>query len=156
MPFSPDLTTSGAAVGAGFTTPTFTLVADLAPDVNSRQWYVSAKGGTQPSGVRVHSAGDPFTQTIRRVPYRALPARNLVTGNYPNVPMNRIEFLTRKSVIIDSAGTRRVMNLRTVAEIPAGAEIYDPDNIKASVSAHEGTIGEETADLADSYITGVI
>lgn len=156
MPFSPDLTTSGAAVGTGFTTPTYTLVADLPPDTNSRQWYVSAKGGTQPVGVRVHSAGDPFTQTIRRQPYKALPAKNLVTGAYGNVPMNRIEFLTRKSVIIDSSGTRRVMVLRTIAEIPAGSEVNDPDNIKAAVSAHEGTLGEETADLADSYVTGVI
>lgn len=156
MPFSPDLTTTGAAVGTGFTTPTYTLVSDLAPDVNSRQWYVSAKGGTQPSGVRVHSAGDPFTQTIRRQPYKALPPKNPTTGAYGNVPMNRIEFLTRKSVIIDSSGTRRVMNLRTIAEIPAGAEINDPDNIKAAVSCHEGTIGEETADLADSYVTGVV
>lgn len=156
MPFSPDLTTSGAAVGTGFTSPTFTLAADLSPDNNSRQWYVSAKGGTQPSGVRVHSAGDPFTQTIRRQPYKALPPMNPNTGAYGNVPMNRTEFLTRKSVIIDSAGTRRIMVLRTIAEIPAGAELNDPDNIKAAVSCHEGTIGEETADLADSYLTGVI
>lgn len=156
MPFSPDLSTSGAAVGTGFTTPTYTLAVDLPPDVNSRQWYVSAKGGTQPSGVRVHSAGDPFTQTIRRQPYKQLPAKNPVTGAYGNVPMNRIEFLTRKSVIIDSSGTRRVMVLRTIAEIPAGAETNDPDNIKAAVSCHEGTLGEETADLADSYVTGVI
>ncbi len=78
------------------------------------------------------------------------------TGAYGNVPMNRIEFLTRKSVIIDSSGTRRIMVLRTIAEIPAGAEINDPDNIKAAVSCHEGTLGEETADLADSYVTGVI
>jgi len=53
------------AAQTGLTSPTYTLVADIAPDVNGRQWAVSALGGTQ-TGVRTHSASDPFTITVMR------------------------------------------------------------------------------------------
>jgi hypothetical protein len=151
--FSPDLSTTGAAQ-TGFTSPTYTLAVDFPPDVNSRQWAVTVAGGTQ-TGVRTSTAGDPFTQTFRRAPYKALPAKNAVTGAYPNVPVNRTEVLTRKGVKIDSAGTIRVMTLRTIAEIPAGAELNDPANIRGAVSAHEGLMAEEASDFGDTLISGV-
>lgn len=152
--FSPDLSTTGAAQ-TGFTSPTYTLAADLAPDTNSRQWVVTATGGTQ-TDVRVSTAGDPFTTTIRRAPYKALPAKNPVNGSYGNVPRNRIELLTRKGVKIDSAGTIQVLILRTSVEIPAGAELSDAPNIRAAVSAHFGLQAEEASDFGDSLISGVI
>jgi hypothetical protein len=152
--FSPDLTTTGAAQ-TGFTSPTYSLGVDLAPDANSRQWVVTALGGTQ-ADVRTSTAGDPFTSTIRRAPYKALPAKNPVNGSYGNVPRNRIELLTRKGVKIDTSGVIQVMNIRTIVEIPAGAELNDAPNIRAAVSAHFGLQNEESADFGDSLITGVI
>jgi hypothetical protein len=154
MTWSPDLSTTGASI-TGLTSPTYTLVADLAPDANSRQWAVSALGGTQ-TNVRANTAGDPFTHTIRRTPYKARPNANPTNGSYPNVPLNRIEVLTRKGVYIDSSQTVRVMNLRLIAEIPAGAELNDAVNIKAAVSAKLGLLAEEADDLADSLIKGVV
>lgn len=154
MGFSPDLTTTGAAQ-TGLTSPTYTWVTDLAPDANSKQWAVSALGGTQ-TNVRVHTAGDPFTVTIRRSPYRALPARNPVTGSYGNVPMNKIELLGRKGVYIDSDNTIRAAQIRLAIELPAGSESADAINIRALLSNFFGIIAEESSDLGDTYVTGII
>lgn len=152
--FSPDLSTTGAAQ-TGFTSPTYTMVADTAVEPNSRQWVVTAAGGTQ-TGARAHTAGDPFTVLIRRTPYKALPAKNPVNGSYGNVPLNRIEILQRKGVYIDSSNTVRVMNIRLVAEIPAGAELNDPVNVRAAVSNFLGLLAEEASDYGDTLITAVI
>lgn len=154
MPFSPDLTTTGTAQ-ALLTSPTYTLVADLAPDVNSRQWAITALGGTQ-TGVRTSTAGDPFTQTIRRGAYKALPPKNPVNGSYGNVPKNKTELLTRKGVKIDSAGTIAIADIRTTVNIPAGSELNDSVNIQAMISAHFGLEGEESSDFGQTVITGLI
>lgn len=154
MGFSPDLSTTGAAITA-FTSPTYTLVTDLPPDVNSRQWAVSTCGGTQ-TGARSSSNGDPFTHTLKRGPYRALPPANPSNGSYGNVPRNVTELITRKGVKIDSAGTIQVMEIRTTVRVPAGAESNDAVNIKAGVSAHEGLLFEESSDFADTLVTGII
>lgn len=154
MGFSPDLTITGAAQ-TGLTSPTYTWVVDLAPDAVSKQWAVSALGGTQ-TNVRAHTAGDPFTVTIRRSPYRALPARNPVTGSYGNVPMNKIEILGRKGVYIDSDNTVRVAQLRLSVELPAGCESADAINIRALLSNFFGVIAEESSDIGDTYVTGII
>lgn len=150
--FSPDLSTTGAAQ-TGLTSPTFTMVADVFTEPNSRQWIVSQLGGTQ-TGARAHTAGDPFTVLIRRSPYKARPSPNPVTGAYGNVPKNRIEILQRKGVYIDSNNTVQVMNLRLIAEIPAGAELVDAVNIRSAVSNLLGLLAEESADYGDTLIAG--
>lgn len=153
--FSPDLTITGA-VQTGSSAPTYTWVADTAVAVNSRQWIVTTCGGTQAAGARAHTAGDPFTILIRRAPYKALPSKNPVNGQYGNVPLNRIEIVSKKGVYIDSANTVRNMTLRFIAEIPAGAELSDPVNIRAAVSNLIGVLWEEGADYGDTLITAVI
>jgi len=151
--WSPDLSTTGAAQ-TGFTSPTYSLAVDLAPDASSRQYVVTTLSGTQ-TGVRVSSNGDPFTHTVRKSPYRALPTPNPVTGAYGNIPKNRVEILTRKGVKVDSAGKIETMNLRLIAEVPAGSEVNDPANIRAAVSAMLGLLAEEAQDYGDSLITGI-
>ncbi len=152
--FTPDLSITGATQ-AGFTSPTYTLAADLAPDASSRQWFVSALGGTQ-TGARAHTAGDPFTLLIRRGPYRPLGSQNPVTGSYGNVPKNKIEILLRKGVKIDAGGTLQVANLRVIAEIPAGSEVNDASNIRAAVSALLGQLAEVAAGYGDTLVQGTI
>jgi hypothetical protein len=132
------------------------LAADLAPDANSRQHVVTAIGGTQ-AGVRASTAGDPFTATIRRDrTYKVLPARNPVTGAYGNVPNNKTEILVRKGVQIDSDDTVRTALARVSFELPAGSETNDAVNIQALVSFLIGLLTEESNDLAESLVTGVI
>lgn len=155
MGFSPDLSITGPTTITGLTNPTYTWVSDFAPDNSSRQWAVSALGGTQ-TNVRTHTNGDPFTFTIRKSPYRGLGAKNPVTGAYGTVPKNKIECLTRKGVYIDSAGVVQVVNIRTIAEIPAGAEQADAINIKAAIANHHGVLTEEINDYVDTLITGLI
>lgn len=151
--FNPDLSITGA-VQTGSSAPTYTWVADTFTEPNSRQWLVTACGGTQAAGARAHTAGDPFTVLIRRSPYKTRPNPNPVTGAYGNVPKNRIEILQRKGVFIDSNDTVQVMNLRLIAEIPAGAELNDPVNIRAGVSNFLGIVAEEAAEYGDTLIQG--
>jgi hypothetical protein len=152
--WSPDGTTTGQSQ-TGLTSPTYTYVADLAPDISSRQYVVTALGGTQ-TNVRVSTSGDPFTLLIRRdKSYKTLPPPNPVTGAYPNVPLNKTELLFRKGLKIDSAGTIRVGNLRIIAELPAGSETSDAVNVRAMLSWALGLLDEESADFGDSLIAGV-
>lgn len=154
MPYSPDSSITGQAQ-TGLTSPTYTIAADLAPDANSRQHVVTALGGTQ-ANVRVSTAGDPFTATIRRAPYKAIPPKNPVNGSYGNVPLNRTEILVRKGLHIDSADVVRNGNFRFIAELPAGSEVNDPENIRAALSFLIGLLVEESSELGDSLVTGVI
>jgi hypothetical protein len=154
MTWSPDLTTTGGAQ-TNLTTPTYTYVADAAPQANARQYVVTTLGGTQ-TGVRKHTAGDPFRLRLTRQPYKAVPPKNPVTGAYGNVPLNRTEFLFQKGMKIDSTGTIRVGQVRIIVEIPAGAETNDSINIEAMTSFCIGTLWEESADVGESLITGII
>jgi hypothetical protein len=151
--WSPDSSITGGAQ-TGFTTPAYPLSVDLAPDANSRQYVVTSLSGTQ-TNVRANTNGDPFTATLRKSPYKALPAKNPVTGAYGNVPLNRVELLIRKGMKIDSIGTIRVGNLRVIAEIPAGAEQNDAENIRALASFGVGLLSEESADYGDSLVAGI-
>jgi len=155
MTWSPDSSITGGAQ-TNLTTPTYTIGSDLPPDSNSRQYVVTALGGTQ-TDVRTSTAGDPFTATIRKDgTYRTLPAKNPVNGSYGNIPKNKVEVLVRKGVKVDSSGTIQVLNLRVIAEVPAGSELSDPANIRAAASFAIGLLSEESADYGDSLITRII
>lgn len=154
MTWSPDSSITGQAQ-SNLTSPTYTIAADLAPDANSRQYVVTALGGTQ-TGVRASTAGDPFTATIRRFPYRAIPAKNPVNGSYGNIPNNRTEIIVRKGLHVDADSVIRTGLFRFSAELPAGSEVNDPENIRAAVSFLLGLLVEESQDLGDSLVTGVI
>jgi hypothetical protein len=151
--FSPDSSITGAAI-TGLTNPTYTLASDLAPDSNSRQYVITALGGTQ-TDVRASTAGDPFTLTVRKQPYKSLPARNPVNGSYGNVPRNRVEMILRKGMEIDSDGTLQTGIFRLISELPAGCEQNDVANIRAAVSFLIGLLYEEADDYDDSLISGV-
>jgi len=152
--WSPDGTATGSAQ-TGLTTPTYTYVADFTPDPSSRQYAVTSLGGTQ-TNVRASGAGDPFTVLIRKDrAYKTLPAANPVTGSYGNVPLNKTEFLFRKGLKIDTAGTIKVGNFRVIAELPAGSETNDSINIRAMLSFALGLLSEESADYGDSLVAGV-
>lgn len=154
MPWSPDASITGQAQ-TGLTSPAYTLASDLAPDANSRGYVVTTIGGTQPN-VRSSTAGDPFTATIRRAPYKAIPPKNPINGSYGNIPLNRTEVIVRKGLHVDSDDVVRNGIFRFSAELPAGSEVNDPENIRAAVSFLLGLLVEESADLGDSLITGVI
>lgn len=151
--YSPDSSITGGTQ-TGLTNPTYTLAVDLAPDSNSRQHVITALGGTQ-TNVRESTAGDPFTVTMRKYPYRALPAKNPVNGSYGNIPRNKVDLLFRKGLKVDSSGTIVVGDIRISVNIPAGAESNDAINIRALWSLVVGLLTEESDDLGASTVAGV-
>jgi hypothetical protein len=150
--FSPDSSITGG-LQTNLTSPTYTLSADTA-DALSKSWAVTGLGGTQ-TGVRTHTAGDPFSVLIRRERYKARPSINAVTGQYPNVPLNRTEQVITKGLKIDSAGTIRPGRVRIIWELPAGSESNDSINIEAMASLAVGLNNEESADLGQTLIAGL-
>lgn len=152
--YSPDSSITGSAQ-TNLTSPTYTLVEDqVSAAPNSRQHVVTACGGTQ-TDVRASTANDPFTVQLRKFPYRALPPRNPTNGAYSSVPRNRVEWLFRKGMKVDSAGLIVPCEVRIVASTPAGAELNDPANIRALWSFVIGLMTEESSDIGDSMISGV-
>lgn len=145
----------GAAV-SGFTSPTYTLTTDTAPNSNGKQYAVTSLGGTQ-AGVDTHTVSKPFTMSFfRPLNIRALPPVNPVTGVIKNIPMNTYKHITRKGVVPAPNQAPMTMRITTVYEIPAGADTYDVANVKAAISAHHGVNWAETQDHVDAALTGII
>lgn len=144
------------AAQTGFTAPTYTLVADLAPDVNGRQQAVTALGGTQ-AGVRLHSSTDPFTiTTFRPKVFQALGKPNPTTGVIKYVPFNRFRSLVRKGVL-PLAGQSAVPALADmVISVPAGSDSADPSNLRAMMSLAIGALNQQSAGVGDTIISGIM
>lgn len=146
--------TGGAQTG--FTSPTYTVVSDNGPSVNSKQWYVSALGGTQ-SGVTTHTLASPFTATFfRPATFAQLGKANPVTGLISNVPMNTFKNIFRKGVLPLAGQPYRVATIRVVVDIPAGADTADAANVRALYSLAIGCLNQQSAGLGDTTIQGVL
>lgn len=154
MTWSPDSSTTGGAI-TGYTSPTFTLVDDTAPTVNGKQKAVSALGGTQGSAT-ANSISKPFTATFYKpVVPKALPAANPSTGLRGSIPMNQYKLIIRKGGNV-AADTPAVAVARLTFDIPAGMDSYNPDEVRSMVSFLVGLLNEESADIADTLLTGVL
>lgn len=144
------------AAQTGFTTPTYTLVSDVAPTINGRQVAVSALGGTQ-AGVTVNSVSAPFTVTfVRPATYRVLAQPNPVTGLIANVPTNTYKVITRKGVTPLTGQPIKTMVITTTIDVPAGSDTADAANVRAALSAHIGAVSQQSAGIGDTAISGVM
>lgn len=138
------------------TSPTYTLVADTAPDVNGKQYAVTALGGTQ-TGVTVHSVASQFTVTgWRPKNFRNLGKPNPTTGLIANVPRNSFKVVTRKGVLPLAGQPFQTMIMTTTIDVPAGADTADPANVRACQSLHNGVLAQISAGLGDTTINGVL
>ncbi len=152
--WSPDASITGGTI-TSFTSPTYTLVDDTAPVVNAKCKAVSALGGTQGTA-SANSASLPFTETFYKpAVLRALPPANPVTGLRGQIPTNQWKLIIRKGGNVAS-GIPAQITIRLTIDVPAGMETYAPDDVKASVSFLVGLLNEESQDLAESLITGVL
>lgn len=141
----------------GLTSPTYTLTLDTAPDINGKQWAVTALGGTQ-TGVAAHSVASPFTITFWRPKLlRMLGVPNPVTGVLAlnQVPNNVYRLVTRKGVIPLAGQAARVAAIETVVTVPAGSDTADAEDLRAAVSAHIGALNQVSAGFGDTLTTGV-
>lgn len=155
MSFAPTSPVTGAAV-VGLTTPTYTIVADVAPTINGKQYAVSALGGTQ-TGVDVNSVSKPFTTTFFRPQVlRTLPQANPLTGVIKNVPMNTYKLITRKGAVPSVNQVAMTARITTTIEVPAGTDTYEPEELRAMLSLHFGVGWAQASGIADTVVSGVI
>lgn len=146
--------TGGAQTG--FTSPTYTHVADTAPDVNAKQVAVTAAGGTQ-AGVTVHSVASPFTTAFWKPRiFKILGQPNPVTGRLPGVPRNTYKQVTRKGVLPLAGQPYETMLVTTTVEVPAGADLADPANVRAALSMHIGSLSQLSSGIGDTSVSGVM
>jgi len=154
MSWSPTSPITGAAQ-TGFTSPTYTHVADVAPDVNGKQVAVTALGGTQ-TGATIHSVASPFTITfVRPKVFKSLGKTNPVTGLLPSVPKNQFKVIVRKGVLPLAGQPYALMNISITMDIPAGADVADPANIRAAISAAIGALSQQSAGVGDTLVSGI-
>lgn len=154
MSFSLSVIT-GATV-PGFTTPTYTPSADVAPAANGKQYAITAIGGTQ-TGVDLNSVSKPFTISFFRPSIlRGLPAANPVTGVVKSVPVNTYKMITRKGALSAANQAPQLVKITTIFEVPAGVDTYEPEDLKAAVSAHLGALTQQSSGIADTLVTGVL
>ena len=143
------------AAQTGFTSPTYTLTSDQAPEYNGKQSAVTALGGTQ-AGVTAHSVASPFTiNFVRPKSYKTLGLPNPVTGKLATVPMNRFDVIVRKGVTPMAGQPAKPMIIRVSLDVPAGADTYDAANIRAAVSLALGALAQQAAGVGDTLITGI-
>jgi hypothetical protein len=137
------------------TSPTYTIVADTAPSSNGKQYAVTALGGTQ-TGVDVSSVSRPFTVTFVKPPVlRTLGSPNPVTGIISNVPSNTYKLITRKGVLPLAGQPSKTMLVTTIIEVPAGSDTADAANVRAALSAHIGTLSQQSAGIGDTGVSGI-
>jgi len=138
---------------AGFSTPTYTLTADLNPAINGVQYAVTGIGGTQ-ANVVVHSASKPFTISIFK-PTVIKAVGQFINGILKNNPKNTYKVITRKGVI-PVAGAIDVAKITTIFEVPAGADVNDQENLRAMCSAHFGYITSNGGGIGATILSGLI
>lgn len=140
----------------GLTSPTYTVVADQSPDANTKQVAVTALGGTQ-TGVTLHSATNPFSLAVQRPKvFKILGVANASTGLIANVPVNTFRVITKKGVMPAAQQAPRLMTIDTSLHIVSGSDSFDPQNVRAAISAHIGLLQQISAGLGDTTVTGIM
>jgi hypothetical protein len=146
--------TGGAQTG--LTTPGYTLTADVAPSPTGKQNAVTGLTGTQ-TGVTTHSVAAPFTvSAFRPQNLRGLGSPNPVTGVIANVPKNTYKIITRKGVLPLAGQPYQTLLITTTIDVPAGSDLADPANVRASLSAHIGALNQQSAGIGDTTVSGII
>lgn len=140
----------------GLTSPTYTITADTPPVPNSKQWAITALGGTQ-TGVEAHAMSQPFTIAVFRpaVP-KTLGIPNPATGVISNIPRNVTKIVLRKGVNV-AANQAPVNAIFTLSmDCPAGSDVYDPESLRAALSCLFGAASQQSAGFGDSLVSGVL
>lgn len=147
--------TGGAQTG--FTTPTYTIAADVAPTSAGKQYAVTALGGTQTGVDSSSTPSKPFTITLSKpTTLRALGVVDPVTGQLRNVPRNVYKILVRKGVTPLAGQAPVALQARLEIEVPAGADTADAANVRAAMSLLIGSLNSISASIGDTLVTGVI
>lgn len=140
----------------GFTSPTYTVVVDTPPNAYSKQWAVTALGGTQ-ANVDVHGASKPFTVTFSKpATVRSAPIPNPTTGVMGNSPRNVYSVLVRKGTSPGVNQNPQTMLLRCDIGVIAGADLVEPEDIRAGLSLLIGTLNQQSSGLGDTLVSNLL
>lgn len=146
--------TGGAQTG--LTSPTYTITADTPPTANSKQWAVTALGGTQ-TGVNAHSVAAPFTVAcFRPANFKSLSPVNAATGQLRGVPINTYKVNTRKGVLPLAGQPFKDARITSSIDVPAGSDVADAANLRAMISLHIGALQQISAGLGDTVVNGLL
>lgn len=142
------------AAQTNLTTPTYTNSSMPAPTQNGKQVGVTTLGGTQ-TNVRTSSASDPFW--LNWVVPASLKSQRLDTsGNLiGSQQYNTFRLLSAKGVYPIAGGASVPARFRFEADVPCGADVNDPSNIRAGLSAFIGVLWAQSAAIGDSLVTGI-
>lgn len=151
--FNPSSPVTGGAQ-TGLTSPTYTLTLVNAPTQQGKQYAVTALGGTQ-SGVTVHAASSPFTVNfVLPASLKTLGAVNPSTGQLRSIPRNSYKLIVRKGVAPLTGQPVVPLVLSLSMDVPAGADLVDPEDIRAALSLLCGVLWSNSASIGDSLVTG--
>lgn len=140
----------------GFTSPTWTLAQSSTTFPNGKGAVVTAKGGTQPSAVDVHTASRPFSFLATKPPViRLLPPLNSA-GALPSVPNNVYHVSCQKGVTVMVGQPSAKLVVDTTIKVPAGSDVADPDNLAAGILAQAMLLVQLAQGIVDSAKTGEI
>jgi hypothetical protein len=107
--------------------------------------------------VITHSVAAPFSVTMFRPQNpQVLSPVSPVTGVLTKIPMNTYKVITRKGVLPLAGQAYKNMVITTIAEVPAGADLADPSNVRAAMSAHIGSLYQQSAGIGDTTVQGVL
>lgn len=155
MSFAPSSPITGAAV-TGLTSPTFTLVADIAPTSLGKQYVVTALGGTQTDS-SVHSLSSPFFVSFTRpATFKPLSLVNPATGRLMSVPRNTWKLVAAKGATPLAGQAAVPILFRGDFVVPAGVDVADPNELRSFLSFLGGLFNAQANGIAASLIDGVL
>jgi len=150
--FSPASPVTGGGQ-TGFTSPTYTITQVPAPDVNGKQYAVTALGGTQ-TGARIHAPSDPFTINFVVPKVNATPGVP-VNGVLGPQKRNTYKLIGRAGLIPVAGQAPQIGTCTVEISVPAGAESADAAKVKALLSLVFGAASAQSAGIGDSVVLGV-
>lgn len=149
--------TLNQAVGAlaGFSaTPGYTIVQSATTVTNGRTATVTAKLGTQPGAVDVHSASRNFSfLSTKPQVVRGVPPLN-AAGQLVNVPINVYTLSVRKGLTAMAAQPPVHGYCQAKIGIPAGTDLNDPDNVSAMILAFTQALAQMIQEVVNTAKTG--
>jgi hypothetical protein len=140
---------------AGFTAATWGTVQASQNIPNGKLYAVTAKGGTQPSAVDVHSSSRRFS-ILCTVPQnvQVLPAPN-VNGVLPFVPVNNYSIGVQKAATPLAGQAASLIVHKLSSAIPAGVDVADPDNLAASYLLMASLLVQMAQGVVDTQKSGI-
>jgi len=143
-----------AVTTSQLTAATYSFTADMANDLRSKAFVMTAAGGTQ-TGVTTNSVDAPKKVIFKKPANFQQPSQfNTVTGRYGRVPKN-----TTRIIGIGSAkvATNQVETIPITIDIgiPAGAVSFDRANVEASVSMTIMAIHNQLSAMLTAMYDGI-